>query len=59
MPFRKAGGSVVDGIVLDEGVLERSWPARRSNAFDYLGDVIPKGFEDTAKLWEVRWQEQT
>ena len=25
--------------------------------FSDLGDVMPKGFEDPVKLWEVRWQE--
>jgi class 3 adenylate cyclase len=25
--------------------------------FSDLGDVVPKGFEDPVKLWEVRWQE--
>jgi class 3 adenylate cyclase len=25
--------------------------------FSDLGDVVPKGFEDPVKLWEVRWRE--
>ena len=47
---KEAGEIVVADVV-------RQLATGKGFLFSDLGDVVPKGFEDPVKLWEVRWQE--
>jgi len=45
------------GQVLVSNVV-RELAAGKSFMFSDIGEVLPKGFEDPVKLWEVRWREE-
>ncbi len=36
----------------------RQLTAGKGFLFSDLGEVVPKGFEEPVRLWEVRWQEE-
>jgi len=46
------------GQVLASNVV-RELAAGKSFMFSDIGDVVPKGFDDAVRLYEVRWQEET